>query len=513
VQSFTIDSGPGSQFDPHVDGNLISYTYNANDATGTRLRYFRIGVDLTPQEIARGQNEQDFLSHVSDGRIAYSHVNNTGTHVMLFDTAQPAGAGNPLEINPSTDANRFRPAIGGNTIAYIDLNLGVNGELVAYDLATNSSSRLTSDTETDQNPSVSPDGNTIVWEHCPVDTNHCDIWKAMKSGGTWTVSVASNDPSQEDFPGTNGSVVVYASDRPAGSADVFFRDGSGIEYDIQLPGTEAAPGIAGDLVVFAGNPTGKYDIYLYQISTNRLWNVTNSPVDTLLCDVSTLPNGDVIIVYESIERSARLPTLHVATFSVPAAATDTDPPTIAIVSPASGGIYQVNSALTAQYSCADSGSGVASCVGTVANGEAISTASAGSKTFVVNAQDVAGNTASRSVNYSISYKVCLLYDSTKAKKSGSTYPIQIQLCDASGGNLSSPSIVVHATGVTQVSTNAPGTLDDAGNSYPDFDFRFDATTASYIFNLKTTGFATGTYALTFTVGTDPIVHTAMFQIK
>jgi len=270
VQSFTIDSGPGSQFDPHVDGNLISYTYNASDGTGTRLRYFRIGVDATPQEIARGQNEQDFLSHVSDGRIAYSHVNNTGTHVMLLDTAQPVGASNPLEINPSTDANRFRPAIGGNTIAYIDLNLGVNGELVAYDLATNTSSRLTSDTETDQNPSVSPDGNTIVWEHCPVDTNHCDIWKAVKSGGTWTVSVVSNDPSMEDFARTNGSVVVYASDRPAGSADIFFRDGGGIEYDIQLPGIEAAPGIAGDLVIFAGNPTGKYDIYLYEISTNRL---------------------------------------------------------------------------------------------------------------------------------------------------------------------------------------------------------------------------------------------------
>jgi len=112
-----------------------------------------------------------------------------------------------------------------------------------------------------------------------------------------------------------------------------------------------------------------------------------------------------------------------------------------------------------------------------------------------------------------SYNVCPLYDATKARKSGSTYPIQIQLCDASGANLSSPSIVVHPFGVTQLSTNAPGTLDDAGNSNPDFDFRYDATLAGYVFNLKTTGFATGTYALTFTAGTDPAVHSAKFQIK
>jgi WD40 repeat protein len=513
VQSFTIDSDPGSQFDPHVDGNLISYSYRANDGTGTRIRYFRVGVDATPQEIPRGPGEQDFLSHVSAGRITYSHVDIRGTTIRLLDTTQPIGPGNPLEISQA-GINSFSAAIGGNTVAYIDEDLGINGELVAFDLLSNTATRLTNDTETDQNPALAPDGNTIVWEHCPVDTNHCDIWQAVKTGATWTVSAVSSDPATEDHADTTGSVIVYASDRPAGSSDIFYRyAGGAIEYDLQLPGIQAASNIAGDVVVFAGNQTGKYDIYAYQISTNRLWNTTNSAVDTLLCDVSMLPNGNVIVVYESVERSAALTTLHVTTFTVPAVATDTDPPTISIATPASAGIYAVNSALTAQYSCADSGSGVASCIGTVANGAAMSTASAGPKTFVVNAQDVAGNTASLSVSYSISYQVCLLYDSTKAKKSGSTYPIQIRLCDANGQNVSASPIVVHATAVTQVSTNASGTLDDAGNSNPDFDFRFDATTASYIFNLKTTGFATGTYALAFTAGTDPVVHTAMFQIK
>jgi hypothetical protein len=67
--------------------------------------------------------------------------------------------------------------------------------------------------------------------------------------------------------------------------------------------------------------------------------------------------------------------------------------------------------------------------------------------------------------------------------------------------------------VTQVSTNAPGTLSDAGNSNPDFDFRYDATLGGYVFNLKTSGFGMGTYALGFTAGSDPAVHTTTFQIK
>jgi hypothetical protein len=149
----------------------------------------------------------------------------------------------------------------------------------------------------------------------------------------------------------------------------------------------------------------------------------------------------------------------------------------------------------------------------VADGAAISTATAGSATFTVHASDVAGNASSQSVSYTVGYQVCLGYDSSKARKSGSAYPIKLQLCDANGQNVSSASTVVHAVSVTQISTNAAGVLDDAGNSNPDFDFRYDAATASYIFNLKTTGLVTGTYSLGFTAGADPIVHTAPFQIK
>jgi hypothetical protein len=115
-----------------------------------------------------------------------------------------------------------------------------------------------------------------------------------------------------------------------------------------------------------------------------------------------------------------------------------------------------------------------------------------------------------------SFQVCLLYDPLVARKSGTTYPIKLQLCDSNGQNLSSPSIAVHAVSVTQASTNAPGPLDDTGNANPDFDFRYDATlggTGGYIFNLSLRGFPTGTYNLNFRAGADPAVHSAPFAVK
>ena len=73
-------------------------------------------------------------------------------------------------------------------------------------------------------------------------------------------------------------------------------------------------------------------------------------------------------------------------------------------------------------------------------------------------------------------------------------------------------LVLHATSVTLTSTNVQGPLDDS-NANPDFEFRFHASLAGYIFNLKTTGLATGTYELNFTAGSDPTVYSAPFAVR
>lgn len=109
------------------------------------------------------------------------------------------------------------------------------------------------------------------------------------------------------------------------------------------------------------------------------------------------------------------------------------------------------------------------------------------------------------------YRLCLLYDPFKIAKSGSTIPIKLQLCDSSGNNLSSSSIVLHAVSITKVSDGTSGTVEDSGNANPDGDFRYDG--GGYIFNLSTKGLAGGTYALNFTAGSDPSVYQVQFQVK
>jgi endoglucanase Acf2 len=148
----------------------------------------------------------------------------------------------------------------------------------------------------------------------------------------------------------------------------------------------------------------------------------------------------------------------------------------------------------------------------VANGTGINTQTPGANAFTVNSSDDAGNRNSATVSYTVGYGIRPLY-AVVAKQSGSTYPIELQLSDANGNNVSSPNVAVHAAGVILVSSGAPAPLLSAGNANPDLDFRYDASLGGYIFNLKLTGYATGTYSLQFTAGNDSAVHNALFQVK
>jgi hypothetical protein len=113
----------------------------------------------------------------------------------------------------------------------------------------------------------------------------------------------------------------------------------------------------------------------------------------------------------------------------------------------------------------------------------------------------------------VTYNVCLGSDDSKAHKSGSTIPIKLSICSASGISAGSPSVIVHATELVRVSGAAAGDVEDTVEANPDADFRLVGPSSSYMFNFKTTGLTTGTYNLIFSVTRDPQLHGVKFQIR
>jgi len=180
---------------------------------------------------------------------------------------------------------------------------------------------------------------------------------------------------------------------------------------------------------------------------------------------------------------------------------DRKAPSVSISIPSLGPSYIINQAVASSYNCADGGSGVAACAGPVASGANIDTASAGLKTFTVNATDAVANASSASESYSVTYNVCVKYDPAKPRNAGAQYIFQVDLCDANGAVVSNEAIVLTATAVVP---SAP--LDPSGNL-------FAFSKGGYKYGLSTKGYAPGTYNLMVSVAGDPQTHALPFTLK
>jgi len=111
-------------------------------------------------------------------------------------------------------------------------------------------------------------------------------------------------------------------------------------------------------------------------------------------------------------------------------------------------------------------------------------------------------------------KMQSLFDRSKAFKSGSTVPVKVKILNGSNQNLSAATLVLSARGLRKIGSSTAYEVTDAGNSNPDFNFRYDSGLQGYIYNLKTTGLGSGKYVLSFYAGSDhTFLYTVQFDVK
>ncbi|HEX6650951.1 MAG TPA: hypothetical protein VF075_15475 [Pyrinomonadaceae bacterium] len=280
----------GDQTNPHVACSLASYT--DDDFTGISvIKYFDFA---TNTEHTMPGNGLDRLSATDGKRIAFSQLEADGDHIVLYDiasqtTTQIPGAGN------------LAPAVGGNLVAFVH-GEGSNPstfEISVYDQTNGTVTQLTNDTLSDRNAAVSPNGNVVVWEKCQSNGAGCDIYSATQTGpGSFTTRVLTS-AGEDRFPDTNGQLVAYISDK-SGDKDIYFQPvGGSSEMHLAIPGEQRDLHVSNSLLVFESQTADlSYDVFLYDLSSARLYQVTNTPgVSETLSDVVAGCDGINRIVY------------------------------------------------------------------------------------------------------------------------------------------------------------------------------------------------------------------------
>jgi YVTN family beta-propeller protein len=206
---------------------------------------------------------------------------------------------------------------------------------------------------------------------------------------------------------------------------------------------------------------------------------------------------------------------------MPAAETpgDSTDPTVTITSPADGATHQLGESVTADFACADEngGSGLADCVGTVADGDLIDTGTVGSKQFTVTAHDNAGNETTVTHDYSVGvYAFAGFFapidnDALNMLKAGQGAPLRFSL----GGD---QGVAILATGSpssrpVQCDSTLPSDPVEQTVTAGASGLSYDAATDVYTYTWKTDKAWAGTcreLTVTLTNGTS---HSALFMFS
>src|SRR5258708_23524427 len=112
-QRTVVNNGPGDQTDPHVSGNLCSYSNAINGAFTVRYHDLSSGTD---QAIPNDGTTLDFLADISGNTIALTRVSATQSAIFTYTIAAPPA----FEIAPMAGSSRQSAQIGA-PIVYVKI--------------------------------------------------------------------------------------------------------------------------------------------------------------------------------------------------------------------------------------------------------------------------------------------------------------------------------------------------------------------------------------------------------
>jgi hypothetical protein len=290
-----VNNGPGDHSDPHISGTTVSYSNS--DGTNFTVRYHDV-VSGSDNGVPNS-GTLDFLSDVNANTIAFTRVSPSSSAIFKY----ALGAASATEVAPQAGGvPRQNPQIGNSTIAWQEFASAIGSDIVAYDIPSGSVTRVTNDglLVLNQVLGISPDGTVLAWLKCATIAAPCDVWSATRSGLAWTVHQLTNLAGNCSHPDTNGSAVVYSCNRGAGDRLFWQPAAGGPEQELNLAGQQSSPSIGGPWVAFSGlaPATTAHKIFVYNLSTNNLYQVSNTSGDNQLSDITVNADGTVRVVWQ-----------------------------------------------------------------------------------------------------------------------------------------------------------------------------------------------------------------------
>ena len=309
--------------------------------------------------------------------------------------------------------------------------------------------------------------------------------QTVTSGGNATAVTAVPDSGYRFVNWTGDNGFVATTDNPLTLTDVTASHTITANFAANPPLTTTATvnGTAGANSWYVSDVGISFSAPEAKKICTKLDNRAESVTAGIAASMSITSGGSHTVVYYAVDSAGNEETPQTLKINI-----DMTPPAIRIAGVTNGAVFALGRTVpTMRYAVTDRFSGVASKDAALTGGNANN---AGIFTYTVNAMDNAGNTATKTVTYSVHYLFRgLLPASGKKFTAGSAVPVTFQLKDAKGNFISTAS----ATLMLKSPSGAPVTpasSTNTGNA-----FQYDSVTNRYIYNLNTVGLAAGRWQL------------------
>ena len=210
-------------------------------------------------------------------------------------------------------------------------------------------------------------------------------------GGGGSGSVCTSRGVTDTGGGGGGGSSFVAPSATGTSIDDGAHSGDGV---VTITYVDATAPTAAPTVTPAAHAAGWH---AGDVTVDWHWTDDGAGVDPTACTQTTSSTGEGVLDLTTTCADLAGNTAS-ATVTVKV---DLSDPTVTVTAPTDGASFRVGDSVVAGYSCDDAVSGIDSCTGTVADGDALDTSTAGSHSFIVTATDVAGRTTVHTVTYMV----------------------------------------------------------------------------------------------------------------
>jgi hypothetical protein len=459
---------------------------------------------------------------------ATDNVGNTSTSTVTtqVDTTAPVIS---TSVSASHSGNGWTSGATLLTIGATDAQSGVAS--LTYKVGTGPATAVTG--------SITPPSGITTYTITATDavgnTSTATVTTQVDSTGPTISTSVSAAHSGNGWTSAGTTLNVSATDAQSGLASLTYRAGTGTVTPVPASGSITPPSGTTTYTITATDNVGNTST-----STVTTKVDTTAPAVSCVAPAAGWHTGTVSVPCTATDAQSGLAVSTQASFSLSASTAtgtsnsnastnslqvcdnvgncatagpytgieiDNTSPTISITNPTNNAVYTLNQPESATYSCADAGSGIASCSAvtgttTLSSGSTLPTSQVGSHTVTVTAKSKTGATTTQTYTYAVTYKLCNF--AGPIEPLGVAVVFSVTLCNYSGANVGSSSLAITPLNIDGTIAPKPAT----GKT-----FTWSSGLKVYAYGMLTSGLTKGNHVLNVSVTGDPETHALAFTLK